>query len=143
LNKFKDGIKDSNVGWNASNLFYIFLNELDMDYRDAYYTEDWDKMYKVFELKYMKVRIFILKKATDNEKELLDDDKTIQNLISEFKQGDTDFVNKNNNEISNNIRQKKKKKMILIDELMSKAGMNILMEKIKEDRPASMGTDDF
>jgi len=141
--KIKDSLSSSNVAWNASNLFYIYLNELDMDYRDAYYIDDWNKMYKVFELKYMKVETFIEKYQTEKVKNILNDDKSIRKMIGGFKDGESDHINKFNNNIVNEICDIIKYKMKLIDKLMSQAGMNILLEKIKQDLPAALSTDDF
>jgi hypothetical protein len=143
LNSKSDTLSNSDVAWNASNLFYIFLNELDMDYRDAYYMNDWNKMYKVFKLKYMKVNSFILPKADTNEKDILSDDKKITGLLSQFKNTDTDHSNRFNSAIVQQILDIIENKMILIDQLMSKAGMNILLKQIEDYRPASFGGDDF
>jgi len=141
--KSSNPLTDSNVAWNASNLFYIYLNELDMDYRDSYYIDDWNKMYKVFELKYMKVQPYIEKHQTKEEKAVLNDDETIRNKIGGFKDGESDHVDRFNNAIVNEICDTIKYKMKLVDRLMSKAGMNILLEKVKRDLPAAFSTDDF
>jgi len=140
---YKNNSLEKEVGWNASNLFYIFLNELDMDYRDAYYSNDWNRMYKVFKLKYMKVNSFILPKATDKEKLLLKDDNTIKLKLKDFKNGNNDHSNRFNNSIVEVVLDIIEKKMILIDQLMTKAGMNLLLKQIQEDRPAALGGDDF
>ena len=134
---------NSDVGWNQSNLFYIFLNELDMDYRDAYYDDDWNKMYKVFRLKYMKVATFINKLMDKEDENFLEDHDIVKDLMVKFKPGQNDFSNQFNNSIVEEIIEIIENKMRLVDKLMSKAGMNILLEKIKEDRPAALSTDDW
>jgi hypothetical protein len=139
----KDSIMDSEVAWNSSQLFYQYLYEIDMDFKDAYYANNWDGMYKSFKLKYMRVRVFILKIASEEEKNLLNNDSEISKEISKFKRSDSDFSNRFNSDIVNNISEIIEKKMILVDELMSRAGMNLLLEKIKEYRPAALSNDDF
>ena len=134
---------NSEVGWNQSQLFYNYLYEIDMSYMESYFMSNWDKMYKCFKLKYMKVRVFILSAATPEEKKKLEDDQTIRNQLSKFKEGDSDHANKWNSEIINNVLDIIEKKMIIVDELMSKVGMNILLEKIKEYKPAALAMDDF
>ena len=148
IQKKNQNLKDNpldkhNVAWNASNLFYIFLNELDMDYRDAYYVNDWDKMYKVYKLKYMKVIPFIKKKASDKQIICLKDTSEIKKKLAEIKSSDTDFASRFNNTIISDVLEIIESKMLLIDGLMSLSGMNLLMEKITVDRPAALATDDF
>ena len=143
LNLPNNPLDTSNVGWNSSNLFYIFLNELDMDYRDSYYMDDWNKMYKVFKLKYMKVNSFILSKASKVEREFLENDDIIRDELIKLKGDSTDFANKWNSGVVTKILTIIEKKMILIDQLMSKAGMNILLQQIEKYRPAALGNDDF
>ena len=139
----KSNLDNSNVGWNASNLFYIFLNEIDMDYKEAYYQDNWNMMYKSFKIKYMKVRTFIKKYANEQENKLLNDDDTIKGKLALFKTSDTDYSNKWNNDIVQGILEIIEQKMMLVDELMSKAGMNILLQEIEKNRPAALGNDDF
>ena len=135
--------KDINPDWNQSNLFYIFLNELDMDYKESYFGNDYDRMYKVYKLKYMKVRTFINKIASDEEKTTLTDDTVIETELTKLKPGDNDFSSKWNNTIIKTILDVIEKKMIIVDELMSKCGMNILVKDKKPFRPAALGTDDW
>jgi len=142
-NSKSNSLDNSDVGWNASNLFYIYLNELDMDYRDAYYMNDWNRMYKVFKLKYMKVNSFILPKATEDEKAFLANDKIITIKLKNLKTIDSDHANRFNSSIVEEILDIIEDKMMLIDQLMSKAGMNLLLKQIEDYRPAAFGGDDF
>ena len=138
-----NSLENSSVGWNSSVLFYQYLYEVDMDYKEAYYTNNWDMMYKSLKIKYMRVKVFIMPEATDNEKLILTNDTTIKKLLNEMKDGDSDHVSKWNNKIAQDIIEIIEKKMLLIDELMSKAGMNLLLNKLQEDKPAALAMDDF
>ena len=139
----KNNLNNSDVGWSASNLFYIYLNELDMDYRDTYYLNDWGKMYKVFKLKYMKVVSYIHKYATKEELQILRDDTIINNQLEQLKQGSSDYITKWNNNLVNSIIKIIETKMLTLDSLMAQAGMNVILEKHKERKPAALSTDDF
>jgi len=141
MNEKNNSIMNSDVAWNSSQLFYQYLYEVDMDYKDNYYANNWDGMYKAFKLKFMKTRVFIFKVATDKEKVILKDDKKIKEILNEMKSGDTDFINNWNSGKIQTIIDIIEQKMILIDELMSKAGMNLLLEKIKEYKPAVLSQD--
>lgn len=114
-----------------------------MDYRDAYYANDWGRMYKVFKLKYMKVKSFIMKHWSEEERNILEDDTTIRTSLKQLKDSNTDFATKWNNNIVFSLLEAVEIKMLLIDKLMSTAGMNILMEPATEDKPAALATDDF
>ena len=142
-NYHKNKVTDSEVAWNASNLFYILLNQFDMDYSEAYYYNDYNKMEKAFELKFLKVKIFIEKYAKPEEMEFLKDERSIRLLADKFKKDDSDYSTKHNMNIANQIMDITKQKMALLEELMSKAGMNLFLEKIREIRPAALSTDDF
>lgn len=141
LQKLKSN-ESLNPAWNASNLFYTYLANLDMDFSDAFYDDDYKKMDKISLLKYMKIKEFIIEKATKKDLEIIEDVILIKNLLKELKQPNSDYINRFNNQIVSNVIDVVMGKMMLMEKLMSKSGMNLLL-KIKDFKPAALGGDDF
>jgi hypothetical protein len=119
------------------------MHVLDMDYLESYYFNNWDKMYKVFEVRLMKSKVYIEKYATKQQWAILMDEKPIRMLLTTFKDGDSDFVSRFNNNKVKEILDIIKTKMDILEELRAKAGMNLLLNKIQSFRPAALGGDDF
>jgi len=142
-NKSSGNITDSEVAWTEGNLYYQFMHVLDMDYLESYYFNNWDKMYKVFEVRLMKSKVYIEKYATKQQWAILMDEKPIRMLLTTFKDGDSDFVSRFNNNKVKEILDIIKTKMDILEELRAKAGMNLLLNKIQSFRPAALGGDDF
>jgi len=139
----KTNFDKQEVGWNSSNLFYIYLSELDMDYRDAYYDNDYDKMYKVFKLRYMKVKAIVNKAATDNELLILNDDTVLKNTMNSLKPNETDHASRFNNSLIMEILDIIEIKMDILNNLMTKCKMNVLLNESTEYIPAALEGDDF
>ena len=140
--KIKNSEEPLNPSWNASNLFYIYLSELDMDFRDAFYINEYDKMDKICRLKYMRIKEFIKKIASPEEIKTITDKTLLNSKLGQLKKTNNDHSTRFNNNVIEEVITILENKMILMDSLMSKSGMNLLLKE-KNFKPAALGGDDW
>jgi hypothetical protein len=139
----KNILDKQEVAWHNSALTYNYLYEIDMSYLDAYMSNNYIQMEKLFKKKYSKVKAFVEKYATETEKNILDDDTQIKQIKSTMKEGNNDFSNRYNRGIVPNLIEQIDKKMDIVELLMAKAGMTLFLSVKDIGRPAALGNDDF
>ena len=144
-NSWKQNNPSHDIGWNESKLFYLFINDVDVEFKESYYMNNWELMSKTFIMKYMKVRPYlkVRKVLTDEEEKQFRDRNTIKQLLSQLRKGQNDCITEFNNGIVLQLVDNLIEKMFILDEKMAKSGLYLLLNKKREDRPAAFAGDDY
>ena len=139
----KGKLSNSDVGYINANFFFIYNHECDIEYKEAFYMNNYDIMKKAFMRKFGKNRELIKKLLKPEEMEFLDNNDEINKLMMQIKRGDNDYTDQCNFNISLKIIDIIEEKQRILEAKISEAGLNVFLTKIKEWKPAALAGDDF